>query len=191
MWALLALSLLATDPVSERDLLIGDEVPPDYSSTVTTEFRVTHATASSGWGSFDFAAAPERNEIRVDLLLGAPFERARWGQCEELELVVDGRSEPVATRYAGVPMSRGVFDAIEAKLTIAQVRGLAEGGAAEARLCGDVLTIGVDQQRELRRFVEEFDERAINIAPSLETPRPELGPEHEWEVDVPDYPAPV
>ncbi|HJK95434.1 MAG TPA: hypothetical protein RMH85_23185 [Polyangiaceae bacterium LLY-WYZ-15_(1-7)] len=187
---LLCLSMLSGSWFAQPDpelVVVADE-PFVFRPSVSAELTWDSPRSPVGWGSFDLTAAPEHDEIRVDLLLGTPARDRRW-TCGDLTLLIDGRREDLRTQYAGVPMSSGVYDAVTAKLTIAHVREMVSAREVEVSLCGDGLAVPAEQRRRLRDFVERFDERAIYEGPSAPSPPPELGPEHEWIFDDPQEPG--
>ena len=175
----------------DRLATIADE-PFVFRPSVSAELVFPSSRSEVGWGSFDLTAAPEHDEIRVDLLLGKASQRAVWRRCHALELLADGRSIVAATQYAGVPMARGMWDAVTAKLTIAEVRDLRSAQVVEARVCGDQFELPSAQRARLSDFVRRFDETAMRLDPSAPIPKPELDDDHDFfPFDFTEIPAPT
>ena len=191
--ALACLVLLATsgrtphgEPGGEPEALptVADRLLSEPPVSAELIYRSPRSTL--GWGNFDLSADPDYDEIHVNLLLGTPAQRRHWHRCTSLHIEADGRHWRVPTRYAGVPMRRGVFDAVSAKLNILHVREMATALQVHADLCGERVTFDAEAQHRLQDFVKSFDALGIYDGPSLPEPPPELGPEHEW-----DDPAPM
>ena len=161
-----------------------------YEPTVSASLNVSHPRSTVGWGSFDLTAHPEGNDIRVDLLLGVPTKETQWVSCGQVSLRIDDEVEALSATYSGVPMSSGVYEAMEMKLTIKHLRRMAAASDVRATVCGE--TIKLTERKGLKNFIKNFDERALISAPSVPTPRPVLGPEHEYVIDPgPSYPVPT
>jgi hypothetical protein len=179
--AFLSLSLggpLAAEPPGMDDLAsIGDE-PFVFEPSVTAEMVFSSAASRVGWGSFDLTAAPEHDEIRVDLLVGKASPAASWHRCHAIEIFVDDQSIVTRSEYAGVPMASGVWDALTAKLTIAHVRDIRAADRVDVDVCGDRFTLPSAQRTHLSAFVRRFDDLALWVGPSAPTPKPELDDEH-------------
>ena len=158
---------------------VEDEVF-SFPPSVTAEMTWSSPRSPVGWGSVDLTANPETDEIRVDLLLGTPADQSRW-TCGDMVLDIDGQRQNLATSWAGVPMQDGVFDAVTAKLTIEHIRRMAHAEQVRIELCGDGVVFEEAQRASLDDFVRRFDDLAIYEGPSLPSPPPELGPEHEWD----------
>ncbi len=181
----------ALEPADDLSMMADEPFVFEPSVRAELVFDVPD-DAEVGWGSLDLTAVPEHDDIRVDLLLGRHAERARWADCRDLTLVIDGRSTSVSASYAGVPMSRGAWDAMNAHVTIAEIRAMHRADRVEARVCGESLSIPPAQRRRLSAFVRRFDDIALSVGPSAPTPLPELGEEHEWfppELDTTPSPA--
>ncbi len=163
------------------------DLPFSWSPSVAAEMTFDSQRSNVGWGSFDLSAAPEHDDIRVDVLVGTPSAHMRWHRCGELRLRVDGHEERVQARWAGVRMSGGIFDAVTAALTIEHVRALARAKRASAELCGESFELTRAQRARLRAFVENFDDIATYHGPSAPTPKPELGPDHDYFPDPPRW----
>ena len=161
-----------------------------YEPTVSAAFNVSHPRSTVGWGSFDLSAHPEGNDIRVDLLLGVPTKETQWVSCGQVSLRIDDDVESLSATYSGVPMSSGVYEAMETKLTIKHLRRMADANNVQATVCGE--TVKLTERKGIKNFIKNFDERALISAPSIPTPRPVLGPEHEYVRDSsPSYPVPT
>ncbi|MEM9067579.1 MAG: hypothetical protein AAGE52_03705 [Myxococcota bacterium] len=194
-WGLIAMTMLLMGGwhANDQPALIQDE-PFVFRPSVTAELTYRSERSPVGWGSFDLTAAPERNEIRVDLLLGTPASVQRW-TCGRMELDIDGDAQSLSVNYAGVPMNGGVYDAVSAKLSIEDVRAMHRARNVAVNICGERVDLPRAERTRLRDFVEDFDDIGLYVGPSAPTPPPELGPEHEWLISDPiepgDFPAPV
>lgn len=162
------------------DLPVMEDEPFVFEPSVLAELVFETPGAPVPWGSFDLTAAPEHDEIRVDLLVGRAAERARWRSCERITLRIDGQHVEAPAEYAGVPMPTGAWDAVTAHVTIAEVRQMYDARTVEADVCGERFTIPAAERVRLASFVREFDDIALWVGPSMPTPPPELGDEHEW-----------
>lgn len=169
-------------PPSELPMVAdrGLDAPP-----VSAELTYRSQRSLLGWGNFDLSADPDYDEIHVQLLLGTPASRRHWDRCEELRLQIDGVTERVRTKYAGVPMRDGVFDAVTAELSILTVRAMAGATSVRADLCGEHVELDPSARARLVDFVRRFDTLGIYDGPSLPKPPRELGPEHEWADPAP------
>lgn len=163
--------------------LIEDE-PFVFRPSVRAELTYHSPRSTVGWGSFDLTAAPEHDDIRVDLFLGTPASGPQW-TCGGLTLNIDGRRYRVAANYAGVPMSDGVYDAITAKLNIEMVRSMATANNVRVAICGEDIEMSSAERAQLYDFVDTFDDIGLYVGPSAPSPPPELGPEHEWIISDP------
>ena len=105
---LLTESIPATPP-SEPQALVGDDTEA-YGSTLTADLTFDNPRSPAGWGSLDFSAAPERDEVRVDVVVGTPAPERRF-TCGELNVVIDGVAETVSASELAVPTNDGFFDA--------------------------------------------------------------------------------
>ena len=168
--------------------MIEDE-PFVFRPSVRAELTYQSPRSTIGWGSFDLTAAPEHDDIRVDLFLGAPAPGPLW-TCGGLTLDIDGRRHRVPAAYAGVPMTQGVYDAITAKLDIEMVRSMAHANHVRLAICGEDIDVPVGgaERARLYQFIDTFDDIGLYVGPSAPTPPPELGPEHEWIYTDPSDP---
>ncbi len=66
------------------------------------------------------------------------------------------------------------------------VRRLARASHAESSFCGDRIGLGPEDRAILRRFVEEFDARALALPPQRETPVARMPTDPDAIVDDPD-----
>ncbi len=172
---------LANEPAGlADDLPVMEDEPFVFEPSVIAELVFDTPSSPVPWGSFDLTAAPEHDEIRVDLLVGRAAERASWRDCETVELRIDDERFAAPAEYAGVPMATGAWDAVTAHVTIAHVRQMYAARRVEAHVCGEVFTIPAAERVRLAAFVREFDDIALWVGPSMPTPPPELGDEHEW-----------
>jgi len=135
-----------------------------------------------GWGSFDLRARPAEHEFRVDLLLGTASTASRWNRCETAEVHVDGATTRLPVRYSGVPLSSGVWDAVQVEVTIEHVRAMAAARDVSVDLCGDVVAVQDQKLGELHEFIRRFEEMATYEGP----PAPEPPPPLDWEPELPD-----
>lgn len=164
----------------EEFALVEDE-PFVFRPSVAAELTFDSRRSNVGWGSFDLSAAPEHDDIRVDVLVGTPSSEMHWHQCRELLLRFDGQETTVQARWAGVRMQQsGVFDAVSAALSIEHVRALADAQEATAELCGESIELSPATRLHLRSFIENFDDIATYPSPSAPTPKPVLSPEHDY-----------
>jgi len=131
-----------------------------------------------GTASLDLSAHPEKHEIRVSLMVGAPVHYKRWSRCHDLHLEVDGEHFELPVSYSGVAMQNGVYDAVTAELSIEHVRAMAHAADVRASICGDVVYPRAERLGQLRDFVQRFEEMATHDGPSLPPPPPEFDPEH-------------
>ena len=174
---------LASEPAElASDLPVMEDEPFVFEPSVMAELVFATPGAPVAWGSLDLTAAPEHDEIRVDLLIGrASAGRAQWTGCDSLTLVIDGVPHQAPAEYAGVPMKEGAWDALTAHVTIADIRQMYDARRVEARVCGEAFEVPPAERVRLASFVRQFDDIALTIGPSAPTPPPELGEEHEWE----------
>ena len=170
----------AEEPRGAEDLAVVEDEPFVFQPSVVGEMIFAVPESTVGWGSLDLSAVPEHDDIRVDLLIGRPAKTARWRACDSVTLVVDGRRTGAAAEYTGVPMASGAWDALTAHVTIADVRDMYRATEVEAHVCGEVFPLPASERRSLAAFVRRFDDIALSIGPSMPTPLPELGDEHEW-----------
>ena len=162
------------------DLPVMEDEPFVFEPSVLAELVFETEGSPVPWGSFDLTAAPEHDDIRVDLLVGRAAEQARWRACDQVTLRIDGRRVDAPAEYAGVPMPTGAWDAVTAHVTIAEVRQMYDARTVEAEVCGETFEIPAAERVRLASFVREFDDIALWVGPSMPTPPPELGDEHEW-----------
>ena len=162
------------------DLEVMEDEPFVFEPSVLAELVFETPDAPVPWGSFDLTAAPEHDDIRVDLLVGRAAPEARWRSCDHISLEIDGERVDARAEYAGVPMTAGAWDAVTAKVTIAEVREMYDARVVRAHVCGETFEIGAAERVRLAHFVREFDDIALWVGPSVPTPKPELGEEHEW-----------
>ncbi|MCB9612015.1 MAG: hypothetical protein H6721_27910 [Sandaracinus sp.] len=181
---LLTESIPATPP-SEPQALVGDDTEA-YGSTLTADLTFDNPRSPAGWGSLDFSAAPERDEVRVDVVVGTPAPERRF-TCGELNVVIDGVAETVSASELAVPTNDGFFDAVNARMTIDHVRRMVDAGSVRLEVCGEGFDLPRADRVRLREFVRRFDDLAISDGPSLPFPPPELGPRHEWPVRAPVF----
>lgn len=162
--------------------------PPSLTAAVRCDAPVSVL----GWLSVDLSAHPEEHEFRVIATFGAPLSAERWQGCRVLELDVDGAVTRVETRYTGVPMERGVYDAVNVELTIDDVRRIAGARRVRANLCGDEMELPRAERAALSSFVRRFDEMATYDGPSPPSPPEDLaGDAHDEAPPLPDPPAPA
>ncbi|MBX3248408.1 MAG: hypothetical protein KF901_14610 [Myxococcales bacterium] len=165
--------------------LVGDD-PNAYASTLNAELTFENPRSPSGWGSLDLSASPQRDEVRVDVVLGTPTVARRF-TCGTLAVVIDGAGESVSASEVGTPMSGGHFDAVTARLTIDHVRRMVSARDVALEVCGERFDLRATDRTRLEDFVRRFDDLATNDGPSLPFPPPELGPEHEWPIHDPAF----
>lgn len=171
----------ATEPGAlADDLPVMEDEPFVFEPSVVAELVFDTPGAPVPWGSFDLSAAPEHDEIRVDLLIGRAAQSPRWRACDRVALSIDGARVEAPAEYAGVPMPTGAWDAVTAHVTIAEVRQMYDARTVRAHVCGETFTIPAAERVRLASFVREFDDIALWVGPSMPTPPPELGDEHEW-----------
>lgn len=135
-----------------------------------------------GWGSFDLRASPTEHEFRVDMMLGTASDAPRWSRCDVAGIDVDGAHSQLPVRYSGVPLSSGVWDAVQVELTIDHVRSMAVARNVAVDLCGDVVAVRDEKLGELDEFIRRFEEMATYEGP----PAPEPPPPLDWEPEMPD-----
>ena len=183
-WSLVAGGWHAED----AGMAMIEDQPFVFRPSVSAELTYQSARSTVGWGSFDLSAAPEHDDIRVDLFLGAPATDPRW-TCGGMTLDIDGRRYRVSANYAGVPMTQGVYDAITAKLDIEMVRSMAGAERVRLAICGEDIDVPENQRSRLYQFIDTFDDIGLYVGPSAPSPPPELGPEHEWIYTDPSDPG--
>ncbi len=160
--------------------VMPDAEPPYTPPSLTAALRYRTPDSTLGWGSVDLSAHPEDHEFRVNVMLGAPVDGARWDHCKELFMRVDGEETKHTTKYSGVPMDGGgVYDAVSVELTIDDVRRIARGHDVELGLCGDALSIPAEERVSLSSFVRRFEEMATYEGPPPPKPPPALDGEPE------------
>jgi len=162
------------------DLPVMADEPFVFEPSVVAELVFETPGSPVPWGSFDLTAAPEHDEIRVDLLVGRAAPHPEWRSCDQITLHIDGERVDAPAEYAGVPMPTGAWDALTAHVTIAEVRQMYDARTVEAHVCGETFEIPGAERVRLASFVREFDDIALWVGPSMPTPPPELGDEHEW-----------
>lgn len=180
---------LLTDTIAavppSQEAVVGDDLDA-YGSTLSAELTFDNPRSPAGWGSLDFSAAPERDEVRVDVVVGTPAPERRF-TCGELQVVIDGTPETVSASALAVPTNDGFFDAVNARMTIDHVRRMVDASSVRLELCGEGFDLPRTDRMRLRDFVRRFDDLATNDGPSLPFPPPELGPRHEWPLRSPSF----
>ena len=176
---------IAAVPAPASRAVVGDD-PSAYGSTLTADLTFDNPRSPAGWGSLDLSAAPERDEVRVDVVVGTPAPERRF-TCGELRVVIDGTPESVPAAELAVPTPSGFFDAVNARMTIDHVRRMVDASSVRLELCGEGFDLPREDRARLRDFVRRFDDLAISDGPSLPFPPPELGPRHEWPVRAPVF----
>jgi hypothetical protein len=176
------------------DLSVIEDAPPPYEPpTLTASVPVDDPPAFAvGSASLDLSAHPEKHEIRVSLMVGAPVAHERWRGCRDLRLEVDGDPIELSVTYSGVAMQNGSYDAVTAELSIEHVRAMSHATDVRATVCGDVVYPRAERLGSLRDFVHRFEEMATHDGPSLPAPPPEFDPENpdaDSEPVVPPLPA--
>lgn len=174
--------------VEDGGMELIEDQPFVFRPSVRAELTYQSHRSTIGWGSFDLSAAPEHDDIRVDLFLGAPAPDTRW-TCGGLTLDIDGRRYRVPASYAGVPMNQGVYDAITAKLDIEMVRSMVGAEHVRLAICGEDIDVPHAERLRLHEFIDTFDDIGLYVGPSAPSPPPELGPEHEWIFSDPSEPV--
>lgn len=174
---------IAAVPAPAPRAMVGDDSNA-YGSTLTADLTFDNPRSPAGWGSLDLSAAPERDEVRVDVVVGTPAHERRF-TCGELHVLIDGASESVPASGLAVPTASGFFDAVNARMTIDHVRRIVDADSVRLELCGEGFDLPRADRMRLRDFVRRFDDLAISDGPSLPFPPPELGPRHEWPVTAP------
>ena len=182
---LLTESIPATPIDAEARAVVGDDLEA-YASTLTADLTFDNPRSPAGWGSLDLSAAPERDEVRVDVVVGTPAVERRF-TCGELDVIIDGVAETVRASELAVPTNEGFFDAVNARMTIDHVRRMVDARAVRLELCGEGFDLPRADRARLRDFVRRFDDLATNDGPSLPFAPPELGPRHEWPVRAPVF----
>ncbi|MBW2460245.1 MAG: hypothetical protein JRH11_01280 [Deltaproteobacteria bacterium] len=172
--------------------VIADAASRFTPPSLTAAVRCDAPVSVLGWLSVDLSAHPEKHEFRVIATFGAPLSAERWQGCRVLELDVDGAVTRVETRYTGVPMERGVYDAVNVELTIDDVRRIAGARRVRANLCGDEMELPRAERAALSSFVRRFDEMATYDGPPPPSPPEDLaGDAHDEAPPPPDPPAPA
>ncbi|MEM9193277.1 MAG: hypothetical protein AAGF12_29145 [Myxococcota bacterium] len=183
----------AGEETSPKDGLIGDAPPRYVAPSLTAHIRYDHPPSPVGWGSFDLSAHPASHEFRVDLVFGAAARQKQWNRCRAVALDVDGESFKVATHYSGIGMSRGIYDAVRAELTIVHVRALAAADRVTARICNEEVILPVAELSKLDEFIREFEEEASYDGPPPPKPPPLLDamshPMFDEELDTRPIPS--
>lgn len=179
-------------PVSPGLEVIADAPPAFTPPSLTAAMRCDAPVSVLGWLSVDLSAHPEDHEFRVNATFGAPLSAERWQGCRNLELDVDGVITRVETRYSGVPMERGVYDAVNVELTIDDVRRIASARRVRANLCGDQMVLPRTERAALSSFVRRFEEMATYDGPPAPSPPRDLaGDAHDEEPPLPHPPTPA
>jgi len=159
--------------------VIADAEPAYTPPSLRAAVRYENVQSPLGWGSVDLSAHPEDHEFRVNVMLGAPVAARRWDHCKELSMDVDGVETKHVTRYSGVDMATGVYDAVSVELTIDDVRRMARGHEVRVGLCGDAMTLPAAERASLSDFVSRFEEMATYEGPPPPKPPRELDTEPE------------
>lgn len=170
-------------------------VRPDARERPELELRLRYRNGSAlyGYGALSLWAQPDSDEIHVVALVDAPARRARWQQCRQAQLDIDGEALPFAARYVGRAMNGAVYDAVRLELGIEAVRRMSKAHDLTATVCGDRVALSSAQRRSLVRFVSVFDRLAAPVRPEEEPIFREVGPKLELlpceEGDPGPYPA--
>ncbi len=148
---------------------------------------VPHAPALLGWGNIQLYARPLDDELFVRVVVGSPTREQRWSRPCDVVLRIDGDTIVQAAEPVGARVDDTLFhDALRFELRIDVVRRLARASHAESSFCGDRIGLGPEDRAILRRFVEEFDARALALPPQRETPVARMPTDPDAIVDDPD-----
>ncbi|MDH5491688.1 MAG: hypothetical protein OEY14_07030 [Myxococcales bacterium] len=109
-----------------------------------------------GEGELQLYADPGANEIRVSLLLGSAMAAPRLKGCT-LQLGLDGQWESFESRYAGMPLSRGAYDAVLVEMDILHLRRIADASQIRLQICEMSTTLEASARPRIREFVERFE----------------------------------
>jgi hypothetical protein len=180
-----------TQPESDTDPeLIGDDPGPEPSVRASLSFDEPSALLSTG--NVDLSARPEHHEFRVHLMVGAARVERRWAGCRKLELRLDGRTIAADSVDASSDLSNGVYDAVGADFTIAEVRSIAAAREAVLDVCGTAIPLHASDRSSLDGFIRAFDAMATYDGPAPPPPPvylDEAGPRIRDESLAPDYPV--
>ena len=176
--AVTAASCHAGSSAPTDDVVLIADATPDDNPSLSHRIEFEPRRPELGYGSFDFAAHPEEDEIRVSLIVGERAGTTRWLSCARVELQIEGDRSTVTSSYMGVPMEGGVFDALSLDLTLDHVRAMSMAARASVRVCGDEVPVPPRELRQLARFVRQFEKMATYDGPPPPPPPPS-GSVHE------------
>ncbi|MEM7607999.1 MAG: hypothetical protein AAF411_21815 [Myxococcota bacterium] len=177
MTALFCLS--AHRPVGARSSAIEDERFELFPS-VEARLNFDYAPSTLGWAGLDVTGTPERDDLRVDVLIGLPRDRAEWVECKGITFYDEDKIGHFVFRWAGVSRDGSVYDALTGRLSVEALRRLVAAPDASFDACGERVELPPETRQELRTFLRDFDAIATEPSPSAPTPRRELGDDHEF-----------
>lgn len=180
----------APGDAADDGMRVIEDAPFEYEPpTLTAQLHLDVPESKLGFGALDSSAHPEDHELRVGVTLGAAVDEKRWDLCPMLLVDIDGIHAKLETKYFGVPMEGGVYDAVSVELSIEHVRAMVSAESVTASLCGDELRLEPAERAQLLDFVRRFEEMATYDGPPPPAPPRELDRRDEEPEEAPPLPA--